>query len=68
MARRKKNPIPEALIYATGTTVGIVVGTILATWIVESLRATGSLPGSAPSGATAIIPAPPTELPPGVSA
>jgi len=45
MARRR-NPVPDVIIYAAGTTFGIVVGTVLATWIVESLRACGSLPGS----------------------
>lgn len=43
---KKKNPIPDAVIFATGTTIGIIVGTVLATWIVESLRASGQLPGS----------------------
>lgn len=46
---RKKNPIGEAMIFAAGTTVGIIFGTVIATWIVESLRASGQLPGSSPA-------------------
>ena len=30
--KRKQNPVGEAVIFAVGTTVGIVVGTVLATW------------------------------------
>lgn len=45
-SRKKKNPVSEAVIFATGTTVGIIVGTVLATWLVETLRANGQLPGS----------------------
>lgn len=53
MARKKKNPVSEAVIFATGTTIGIIVGTVLATWLVESLRANGQLPG----GQSAALPA-----------
>jgi hypothetical protein len=55
MSARKKNPLTEAAIYALGTTVGIVAGTVIATYIVESMRAGGALPSSTP----------PSTLPPG---
>jgi len=43
--KRSKNPVSEAVIFAVGTTVGIVVGTVLATWLVETMKANGQLPG-----------------------
>lgn len=42
---RRKNPssLAEVALFATGTAVGIVVGTVIATWIVETMQANGSL-------------------------
>ena len=43
---KKKNPISEAAIYALGTAAGIVVGTVIATYIVESMRVGGLMPSN----------------------
>jgi len=62
MAKRRRNPTADVFIYAAGTTLGIVVGTVVATWIVESMRASGSLPGA---GSPQPLPVPnPTIIPP----
>lgn len=54
MSSRKKNPLSEAMIYALGTTVGIVAGTVIATYLVEMMRANGAMPTQA------LPPAPPS--------
>jgi CRISPR/Cas system-associated protein Csm6 len=56
MSSRKKNPITEAAVYALGTAAGIVVGTVIATYIVESMRVNGAMSSSLPPAPTPATP------------
>jgi hypothetical protein len=43
---KRINPIAEAALYAVSTTVGIVVGTVIATYVVERMRGNALMPSS----------------------
>ena len=65
MRRRRRNPmdtLAEALIFGAGSAVGIVVGTVISTLIINKMQANGSLdvpptqiPGAAPTQPGAVV-------------
>lgn len=57
MRRPATNPIGEAAIYAIGGAAGIAIGTVLATYLVETMRANGTIPTPAsPSSPSTTLP------------